>query len=112
VLVQLAADVELLRPVDRAVFTPRPRVDSALIALRRRGPGASDPVRQVVREAFAHRRKSLPRSVALAAPRSERAAIRERAREALRELGLPEDARAESLSPGEFERLVGSLQAP
>jgi len=112
VLVQLATDVELLRSVDRAVFTPRPRVDSALIALRRRGPAAADSVRRVVRGAFAHRRKALPSSLALAAPRAERAATRERARGALRELGLPEDARAESLSPEDFERLDGSLQAP
>jgi 16S rRNA (adenine1518-N6/adenine1519-N6)-dimethyltransferase len=111
VLVQLAADVEMLRPVDRAVFTPRPRVDSALIALRRCGPAASEPVRRVVKGAFAHRRKSLPRSVGLAAPRSERGATRERVRGALRELGLREDARAESLSPGDFERLASSLEA-
>ena len=61
VLVQLATEVELLRTVDRAVFTPRPRVDSALVALRRRGPAAPEPVRRLVREAFAHRRKSLAR---------------------------------------------------
>lgn len=105
VLVQLATEVELLRKVDRAVFTPRPRVDSALVALRRRGPAAPEPVRRLVRDAFAHRRKSLARSLELAAPGG-----REAARAALRETGLPEDARAESLSPEEFVRLAGSLQ--
>ncbi|MGH2951566.1 MAG: 16S rRNA (adenine(1518)-N(6)/adenine(1519)-N(6))-dimethyltransferase RsmA, partial [Solirubrobacterales bacterium] len=39
VLVQLACEVRLLRSVDRAVFTPRPRVDSALLGLTRTGPG-------------------------------------------------------------------------
>jgi 16S rRNA (adenine1518-N6/adenine1519-N6)-dimethyltransferase len=106
VLVQLATEVELLRTVDRAVFTPRPRVDSALVALRRRGPAAPEPVRRLVREAFAHRRKSLARSLELAEPGG-----RESARAALREAGLAEDARAESLSPEEFVRLAGSLQA-
>jgi 16S rRNA (adenine1518-N6/adenine1519-N6)-dimethyltransferase len=106
VLVQLAAEVELLRGVDRAVFTPRPRVDSALIALRRRGPAAPEPVRRLVHDAFAHRRKSLARSLELAAPGG-----REAARAALRETGLREDARAESLSPQEYVRLAGSLQA-
>jgi 16S rRNA (adenine1518-N6/adenine1519-N6)-dimethyltransferase len=105
VLVQLATEVELLRTVDRAVFTPRPRVDSALVALRRRGPAAPEPVRRLVRDAFAHRRKSLARSLELAAPGG-----REAARAALRETGLPKDARAESLSPEEFVRLAGSLQ--
>ena len=106
VLVQLATEVELLRTVDRGVFTPRPRVDSALIALRRRGPAAPEPVRRLVHDAFAHRRKSLARSLELAAPGG-----REAARSALREAGLPEDARAEALAPEEFVRLAGSLQA-
>ena len=39
VLVQLACEVRLLRTVDRAVFTPRPRVDSALSAPRSHGTG-------------------------------------------------------------------------
>ena len=39
VLVQLACEVELLRKVDRAVFRPRPRVDSALLRLRRASRG-------------------------------------------------------------------------
>jgi 16S rRNA (adenine1518-N6/adenine1519-N6)-dimethyltransferase len=106
VLVQLAAHVEILRTVDRAVFTPRPRVDSALIALRRTGPAAPEPVRRLVHEAFAHRRKSLARSLELAAP-----GVREAARAALREAGMPEDSRAEALSPEDFVRLAGSLQA-
>ncbi|MGH2983407.1 MAG: 16S rRNA (adenine(1518)-N(6)/adenine(1519)-N(6))-dimethyltransferase RsmA, partial [Solirubrobacterales bacterium] len=59
VLVQLACEVTLLRTVDPAVFTPRPRVESALVRLRRRGPAAPDAVRELVRDGFAHRRKSL-----------------------------------------------------
>jgi 16S rRNA (adenine1518-N6/adenine1519-N6)-dimethyltransferase len=110
VLVQLAADVELLRRVDRAVFTPRPRVDSALLALRRHGPAAPEPVRRLVHDAFAHRRKSLARSLELAAPR-EFGGRRDAARAALREAGLREDARAESLSPQDFVHLAGSLHA-
>lgn len=108
VLVQLAAEVELLRTVDRAVFTPRPRVDSALLALRRRGPAAPEAVRRLVHDAFAHRRKSLARSIALAGGAGGDGR-RGAARAALREAGLREDARAESLSPEEFVRLAGSL---
>ena len=70
VLVQLACEVRLLRRVDRAVFTPRPRVDSALIGLRRLGPAASPVVAGVVRDAFAHRRMSLARSLEHARPGS------------------------------------------
>jgi 16S rRNA (adenine1518-N6/adenine1519-N6)-dimethyltransferase len=111
VLVQLAAEVEILRAVDRAVFTPRPRVDSALVALRRRAPAAPESVRRLVHEAFAHRRKSLARSLELAADPRQRDGRREEARYALSEAGLREDARAESLSPQEFVRLAGSLHA-
>ena len=67
-LVQLACEVRLLRAVDRAVFTPRPRVDSALIGLRRTGPAAAPAVVALVRDAFAHRRKSLARSLEHARP--------------------------------------------
>ena len=104
VLAQLACDVTLERAVDAAVFTPRPRVESALVRLERRGPAASPRVRALVREAFAHRRKSLARSLELAHP-GRIAAVRA----ALERLGLPADARAEALAPGDFERLAGEL---
>jgi 16S rRNA (adenine1518-N6/adenine1519-N6)-dimethyltransferase len=106
VLVQLACEVELRRRVDRAVFRPRPRVDSALVRLTRLGPGASPPVARLVREAFAHRRKTLAGSIELAGGH-KRGAVRE----ALRALGLSEDARAEALAPRDFVRLAERLEA-
>jgi 16S rRNA (adenine1518-N6/adenine1519-N6)-dimethyltransferase len=105
VLLQLACEVRLLRRVDRAVFTPRPRVDSALIGLRRIGPAASPEVATLVHDAFAHRRKSLARSLEHSRP-----GVRERAREALVALGLPADARAEQLEPGQFVALAEWLR--
>jgi 16S rRNA (adenine1518-N6/adenine1519-N6)-dimethyltransferase len=104
VLVQLACEVKLLRKVDPAVFRPRPRVDSAILGLRRFGPAADPPTRELVRAAFAHRRKSLPRSLEHVWPGTLAAA-----RAALAELGLPEDARAEALSPQEFAALAAKL---
>jgi 16S rRNA (adenine1518-N6/adenine1519-N6)-dimethyltransferase len=101
VLVQLACDVALTRTVDRAVFTPRPRVDSAVLRLLRRGPAPDDHVSTLVRGAFAHRRKPLAGSLELAG-----GPVREATREALRELGLREDARAEALSPAQFAELA------
>jgi 16S rRNA (adenine1518-N6/adenine1519-N6)-dimethyltransferase len=103
-LVQLAADVEMLRSVDRAVFTPRPRVDSALLRLTRTGPAAAPGVRDVVRAAFAHRRKAMARSLELAGY------DRDGVRAALRGAGLPEDARAEALSPRDFVAVAEALQ--
>jgi 16S rRNA (adenine1518-N6/adenine1519-N6)-dimethyltransferase len=104
VLVQLACEVTMLRAVDPAVFVPRPRVGSALLRLRRKGPGASPDLAALVRLAFAHRRKALPRSLELA-----RAGSREPARLALAQLGKAADARAETLSPEEFERFAEAL---
>jgi 16S rRNA (adenine1518-N6/adenine1519-N6)-dimethyltransferase len=105
VLVQLACEVELLRAVDRAVFRPRPRVDSALLRLTRRASAPPDSLVGFVHQAFAHRRKPLAGSVELAGGPS-----RDSVRAALRELGLDEKARAEALAPAEFAelcRLVG-----
>ena len=105
VLAQFAADVTLVRAVDPAVFTPRPRVGSALVRLVRRRPGASPELASLVRDAFAHRRKSLARALELARPGSLAAA-----RAALEAIGKPADARAEVLAPAEFEALAAHLE--
>ena len=104
VLVQLACEVKLLRTVDPAVFRPRPRVESAILAMRRTGPGADPATRELVRAAFAHRRKALARSLEHVRP-----GTLVPAREALAALGLPENARAEQLSPKEFAALSKGL---
>jgi 16S rRNA (adenine1518-N6/adenine1519-N6)-dimethyltransferase len=104
VLVQLACEVSLLRTVDPAVFRPRPRVGSAILALHRTGPAADAATRELVRAAFAHRRKSLARSLEHVRPGSL-----DRTRAALRKLGLPANARAEQLSPSEFRCLQKGL---
>jgi 16S rRNA (adenine1518-N6/adenine1519-N6)-dimethyltransferase len=102
---QLACEVELVRAVDPAVFKPRPRVDSAILRLRRAGPGADVETRELIRAAFAHRRKSLARSLEHARPGSLAPA-----RAALAELALPEDARAEALAPQQFAALSAKLR--
>jgi 16S rRNA (adenine1518-N6/adenine1519-N6)-dimethyltransferase len=107
VLVQLACDVELKRTIDRAVFRPRPRVDSALLRLTRRGGAAPPSLDRLVHQAFAHRRKPLAGSVELAGGPSRAAS-----RAALRELGLDENARAEALGPAEFAALSDRLETP
>jgi 16S rRNA (adenine1518-N6/adenine1519-N6)-dimethyltransferase len=109
VLAQLACEVRVLRGVSRTVFRPVPNVDSVLLGLRRTGPGAPPPLRKLVQQAFAHRRKALARSLSLAAGGD--AAVRDRARTAVVELGFPPDVRAERLSPEEFRRLAERLGA-
>ena len=104
VVAQLACEVKLVRTVDPAVFSPRPRIESAIVRLRRIGPGADPATRSLVRAAFAHRRKSLARSLEHGRPGTIAAA-----RSALAELGLAEDARAEALSPEQFAALSAKL---
>lgn len=107
VLAQLACRVRVLRAISRAVFVPVPNVDSVLVGLERFGPAAEPALRALVQRAFAHRRKALAGSLALApdAP----ADIRERARAALVARGLPADARAERLTPADFAALAAEL---
>jgi 16S rRNA (adenine1518-N6/adenine1519-N6)-dimethyltransferase len=94
------------RAIARTVFHPVPNVDSVLVILQRTGPAAPPELRALVQEAFAHRRKALARSLALARD----AGVRERAREALQALGHPPDARAERLSPDDFRALWEALR--
>ena len=114
VLVQLACDARIARRVDRAVFKPRPRVDSARLRLDRTAAPSPPALNALVRSAFAHRRKALPRSLELALPARLGAAatdaIRERARAALLALGLSEKARAEDLTPDQFAQLAEALE--
>ncbi len=111
VLAQLACDVRVVRRISRHVFRPVPKVDSVLVALRRRSHGedVTPATRRLVHEAFAHRRKALAGSLALAADAPP--GVRERARAALVALGRPADARAESLAPAEFPQLARGIAA-
>ena len=109
VLAQLACDVQVLRPVSRSVFSPVPNVDSVLVGLERTGPAAEPDLRELVAAAFAHRRKALAGSLALAPNAAQD--VRARARAALGELGHPPDVRAERLSPQDFRALRDSLRA-
>lgn len=104
VVVQWATEPKLLRRVDRAVFKPRPRVDSALLALRRVGPAPDEAARGLIRDAFAHRRKALARSVELSRPGSMATV-----RAALEACGFDPAVRAEALSADDFRRLAAAI---
>ncbi len=105
VLVQLVAERTGFHPVSRSVFRPRPNVDSALVAFRRRElPPDFARVKQLVTAAFAHRRKLLANSLELAG-----FATREEATEALRGIARGRAVRAEELAPPEFVALAEAL---
>ena len=105
VLVQLVCERTGFHPVSRTVFRPPPNVDSALVAFRRVSlPDDFAQVKRIVTGAFAHRRKTLPNSLALAG-----VATRERAAAALAAIGHDDAARAEALEPHEFVELSRAL---
>jgi 16S rRNA (adenine1518-N6/adenine1519-N6)-dimethyltransferase len=107
VLVQHACEVEFVRPISRNVFRPAPNVDSGLVRLRRTGPPAPEQLADLVRAAFAHRRKALPRSLEEA---GGPAGVRAAAIESLEGMGHPPNARAETLSPADFVQLARDLE--
>ncbi len=107
VIAQLSCEVRFLRKVPRTVFHPAPNVESALVSLRRRGPAPGAHVVALVHAGFAHRRKALAGSLALASAAPPD--IRGRARDALEALGHPADSRAERLPPGDWRRLADLL---
>ncbi len=107
VLAQLSCEVRFLRKVPRTVFHPEPKVDSALVVMRRRAPAPAEELVALVHAGFAHRRKALSGSLALTPGAPER--IRELTRAALEELGQPADARAERLAPPEWAELAEAL---
>lgn len=101
VLAQLSCDVKVLRPISRSVFRPVPNVDSVLVGLTRHSPPAPAPLRALVSAGFAHRRKALARSVALAGVRS-----RDDMLAAIERAGLDPAVRAEQLSPEQWRALA------
>jgi 16S rRNA (adenine1518-N6/adenine1519-N6)-dimethyltransferase len=106
VLLQLATERTGFHPVSREVFRPRPNVESALVAFRRRPlPPRFAELKRLVGAAFAHRRKTIPNSLELAglAPRAAAAA-------ALATLGHDPATRAEALAPTDYPALLEALR--
>jgi 16S rRNA (adenine1518-N6/adenine1519-N6)-dimethyltransferase len=96
------AEGEVVGRVPPTVFVPQPRVESALVRLRRRAepPVDVDPdvLFRLVEAGFGQRRKMLRRSLAAVADPS-----------AFERAGVRPDARAEELGLAEWARLAGAL---
>ncbi len=103
VLVQAVAGETGTRRLSRNIFHPVPNVDSSLVTLTRTRPNPAADFADLVHGAFAHRRKPLPSSLALA--RRDDPSIKQRAANALGQLELSADTRAERLTAEQFLRL-------
>lgn len=102
VRVRYFAEATIVGQVPRAVFIPRPKVESALVRIVRRDTPAVDPALvsyerfdAVVRAGFAHRRKMLRRSLAGVVSAA-----------AFEAAGVAPTARAEDLDVGRWGRLA------
>jgi 16S rRNA (adenine1518-N6/adenine1519-N6)-dimethyltransferase len=109
VLTQAVCDVELALRVPPGAFRPPPRVESSVVRLRPLGEsrvptGLEGRFREVVRAAFARRRKTLANALAggLGVPLGL-------ARQAAARSGVDPARRAETLTIQEFVRLAGQL---
>jgi 16S rRNA (adenine1518-N6/adenine1519-N6)-dimethyltransferase len=105
VLLRLSARRIGFHAVPRTAFRPPPNVESAIVAFERIAAPDLALVRPVILGAFAHRRKTLANSLALAG-----VASREKAVEALIAMSVRPDARAEQLEPHEFVVLAEALR--
>ncbi len=100
------AEAELVGAVPPTVFVPRPKVDSALVAMRRRAePPVSVPSEpalfELVRAGFAQRRKMLRRSL--------QPVLGERAAPVLEAAGISPTARAEVLGLEQWAALARAV---
>jgi 16S rRNA (adenine1518-N6/adenine1519-N6)-dimethyltransferase len=97
VLIQLVAERTGFHPVSRNVFRPRPNVESAIVAFRRKNlPPNFRHVKRVVEASFAHRRKKLANSLQLSGID-------------VGGVDIP-DVRAEELTPVDFVQLAESVR--
>jgi 16S rRNA (adenine1518-N6/adenine1519-N6)-dimethyltransferase len=108
ILVQYAADVQLVMRVEATSFTPRPAVDSAVVMLtpRHQAPIGVDDVPiffRTVRQAFAQRRKTLNNALGAAGHPKETLGWLQTS------TGIDLGRRAETLSLAEFAQLANAL---
>jgi 16S rRNA (adenine1518-N6/adenine1519-N6)-dimethyltransferase len=111
IAIALTMTVERALSVPPSAFFPRPGVVSSVVVLRRRERPAADVrdrarFEQVVRGAFAYRRKTLANSLSLALD-----IPRERVATAIASLSLDPDVRGETLDLNTFAALTGALDA-
>ena len=101
---------EILFPVSRGSFLPPPNVDSAVIrlTLREEPPvqvGDKEQFFKIVRAAFSQRRKTAANSIAASSPFSK-----EQVEQALLEIGVQKNVRAEQLLLEQLAELANSLR--
>jgi 16S rRNA (adenine1518-N6/adenine1519-N6)-dimethyltransferase len=110
VLVQAVSSQTAMRKLSRNIFHPVPNVDSSLVTLTRTAPNPAPGFADLVHDAFAHRRKPLAGSLALARRgKPDADSVKQHANTALAEIGHDHNTRAERLSADDFLKLHAAL---
>jgi len=109
VLGQYCWDMEKVMMIARSAFFPQPEVDSMCLRLQPRSQPpvvvADEPLLfEVVKAAFAHRRKTLANCLSGLVSRAQ-------AQTLLRQMGLPPSVRGEQLSLAQFAALASALNS-
>ena len=102
--VQAFASAKAIMTLEPKSFYPPPKVRSAVVVLDPRDPGLQSPredVLDLISTSFRMRRKKLVNNLT-----GWRELTREQVLEAMRRAGIDENARAETLGLGEFDRIL------
>ena len=106
VRVQSVFDVEFIRTIPPAVFFPAPDVDSALVRFKRKtdflDAAKMNQLSQTVKAAFSQRRKKMIKAISTIYGKTHTLHVFEN-------LNINTNARAEELSPEEFQKLSNAL---
>jgi len=95
---QAQAECRILRKVPRGAFKPVPNVDSAFVVIDKKA-GVKIP-EEFLKKIFSARRKTILNALGI---------NKETARRILAEVGIPENARPEQISPDKFAELSSKL---
>jgi 16S rRNA (adenine1518-N6/adenine1519-N6)-dimethyltransferase len=103
---RLCSDAEILFPVPSSCFYPSPNVDSSVLRLEMNETGQEEKqgCLALIKNVFAMRRKTVKSNIKQAYELSG-----EVAGEVLKETGIDENARAETLSVTDFKKLYSAL---
>jgi len=97
---QLQAECKILQHVSRSLFTPKPKVDSAFISLKKNGKPYDSELSKMLKAVFAARRKTILNALSSALKIDKQACEK-----ILAEIGINLNYRPEQISPTQYEKI-------
>ena len=97
---QLQADCKILQKVPRSLFTPKPKVDSAFVCLKKNGKPYNAELSKLLKAVFAARRKTILNALSGALNLEKQTCEK-----ILNEVGVDVACRPEQITPTEFAKI-------